>query len=167
MPRISAGLIMYRKQQGQVEVLLVHPGGPFWAKKDLGAWSIPKGEVNHGENELATAQREFEEEIGFQPQGPFLPVGEVKLKGGKVVRAWAFEGSLDPTRIRSNTFRLEWPPRSGHFQDFPEIDRAGFFSIKEAKEKIIPAQVPLLEALRRQIAGSPDAQKNSSSSCTC
>ncbi|HLI35248.1 MAG TPA: NUDIX domain-containing protein [Terriglobia bacterium] len=156
MPKISAGLIMYRKQKGRVEVLLVHPGGPFWARKDAGAWSIPKGEVNSGENELATAQREFEEEIGLPPKGPFLPVGEVQLKSGKVVRAWAFEGSLDPSTIRSNTFRMEWPPRSGRLQDFPEIDLAGFFSIEEAKEKINPAQIALLETLMEKISCSPD-----------
>lgn len=138
-------------------MLLVHPGGPFWARKDAGAWSIPKGEVNSGEDELGAAQREFEEEIGLPPKGPFLPVGEVQLKSGKVVRAWAFEGNLDPTAIRSNIFRMEWPPHSGRLQNFPEIDRAGFFSIEEAKEKINPAQIPLLQTLVRQVSCPPDA----------
>lgn len=144
---------MYRVRGGGVEALLVHPGGPFWKKKDAGAWTLPKGEFEPAEDALETARREFAEETGFQPQGEFLPLGEVMQKGGKIVRAWAFEGDCDPAALRSNTFSLEWPQRSGKRQEFPEIDRAVFFSLEEAKKKINPAQVPLLDALER-IAGS-------------
>ncbi len=140
---------MYRHREGQVEVLLVHPGGPFWAKKDAGAWSIPKGEVDPAEDELATARREFEEELGFLPQGEFIPLETVKLKSGKIVRAWAFEGDCDPRAIKSNTFTMEWPPRSGKKQEFPEIDRAAFFTLEEARKKINPGQVEFLNDLQR------------------
>ena len=140
-----------------MEALLVHPGGPFWKKKDAGAWTLPKGEVEPAEDALETARREFAEETGIQPQGEFLSLSEVVQKGGKIVRAWAFEGDCDPAAIRSNTFSLEWPPRSGRKQEFPEIDRAGFFPLEEARKKINPAQVPLLDALER-IAGSKRKQ---------
>lgn len=126
----------------------MHPGGPFWAKKDAGAWSIPKGEVAPGEDELSTAKREFEEELGFPPQGELIPLGSVTLKSGKVVRAWAFEGDCDPKAIKSNTFTVEWPPRSGRRQEFPEVDRAGFFSLEEARKKINPGLAELLDRLR-------------------
>lgn len=145
MPRLSAGLLMYRKKGSELQVLLVHPGGPFFAKKDDGAWSIPKGEVAEGEELLATACREFEEETGIKPTGPFRELAPVKLKSGKVVHAWAFEGDCDPAAIRSNTFMIEWPPRSGRQQEFPEIDRAAFFALDEAVRKVNPAQRPLLE----------------------
>lgn len=138
---------MYRVREGCVEVLLVHPGGPFFRKKDAGAWSLPKGEVESGEDALEAARREFAEETGFQPQGEFVPLGEVKQKSGKVVRAWAFRGDCDPSSLKSNTFMLEWPPRSGKKQEFPEIDRADFFSLDEARKKINPAQVSLIDAL--------------------
>jgi predicted NUDIX family NTP pyrophosphohydrolase len=154
MPKVSAGLLMYRERGGQLEVLLVHPGGPFWAKKDLGAWSLPKGEVGPGEDALATAQREFEEETGIQPRGAFIGLGSVTQKSGKTVQAWAFQGDSDPAAARSNTFMLEWPPRSGKIQEFPEIDRAGFFAIEQAKKKINPAQVTLLERLERSVSRS-------------
>jgi predicted NUDIX family NTP pyrophosphohydrolase len=149
VPRTSAGLLLFRRRGGGVEVLLVHPGGPFWAKKDHGAWTIPKGEPAEGEDELATARREFQEETGIAPKGPFLPLGRVTQKGGKVVHAWAFESDCDPDAIRSNTFRVEWPPRSGQWRTFPEVDRAAFFDLAEARRRINSAQVALLEALER------------------
>jgi|SRR6516225_3055813 predicted NUDIX family NTP pyrophosphohydrolase len=146
--KVSAGLVMYRvNREGRLEVLLVHPGGPFWAKKDFGSWTVPKGETAPGEDLLAAARREFEEELGFVPQGRLLPLGVVSQKGGKKVHAWAFEGDCNPTALKSNTFRLEWPPHSGHMQEFPEVDRAEFFVMDEAKKKINPAQVELLVAL--------------------
>jgi len=149
MAKVSAGLLMYRLRGGRVEVLLVHPGGPIWAKKDAGAWSIPKGEVSPGDDEFSTAQREFEEETGIPPQGDFVPLGTITLKSGKAVRAWAFEGDCDPASIKSNTFVMEWPPRSGKKQEYPEVDRAEFFAIEEAKRRINPAQVALLAALEQ------------------
>src|SRR5262245_21038836 len=121
MPRISAGLLMYRYRDGGLEVLLVHPGGPFFKKKDSGAWSIPKGEVEGGDDPLATARREFQEETGTTPSGPFTSLTSVKQKGGKVVHAWAFSGDLDVSAIVSNTFTMEWPPRSGRTAEFPEV----------------------------------------------
>lgn len=138
---------MYRKRSGQLEVLLVHLGGPFWKKKDAGAWFIPKGEVNPGEDPLAAAKREFEEETGLMPAGTFLPLGQVKHKSGKTVLAWAFEGDCEPSSLRSNTFEMEWPPRSGRTQTFPEIDRAAFFSIDAARQKMHPTEFPLLTRL--------------------
>lgn len=149
MAKISAGILMYRKRDGQLQVFLVHPGGPLWVKKDLGAWSIPKGEIDPGEDPLSAAQREFEEETGVKISGRFIPLSSVKLKNGKIVQAWAVEGDCDPAVIRSNTFSMEWPLRSGRKQEFPEIDRAAWFSIREAKEKINEGQIPLLEELER------------------
>ncbi len=151
MPKESAGLLMFRVHQGALEFLLVHPGGPFFKNKDAGAWSIPKGELAPGEDPLGAAQREFQEELGISPQGTFIPLGSIKQKGGKVVHAWAVEGDCNPGEIHSNTFSLEWPPRSGQQQEFPEIDRAAFFSLAEATEKLNPAQVPFLEALRDKL----------------
>ena len=148
MAKKSAGLVMYRIRGGALEVLLVHLGGPFWAKKDAGAWFIPKGEIEPGEDELAAAQREFEEETGFKPAGPFIALGSVRQKGGKVVTAWAFEGNCDPAALKSNTFKMEWPPRSGKQREFPEVDRAAFFTIEAAREKIHPAEFELLGRLR-------------------
>jgi predicted NUDIX family NTP pyrophosphohydrolase len=153
MPRVSAGLLMFRRKGDAPQVLLAHPGGPLWAKKDLGAWTIPKGEGAPDEDLLATARREFEEETGFRPQGPFHPLGRVKQKSGKVVHAWAFEGDVGPAALRSNTFSMEWPPRSGQRHDFPEVDRAEFFDIAEARRRINPAQAELLDALERLLAG--------------
>jgi predicted NUDIX family NTP pyrophosphohydrolase len=155
MAKASAGLVMYRVRGAHLEVLLVHPGGPLWAKKDLGAWSIPKGEVSLGDDELSTAKREFEEETGLHPQGEFLPLGKITQKSGKTVRAWAFAGDCDPAALRSNTFSMEWPPHSGKKQEFPEIDRAAFFSLAEAKERINPAQIGLLEELARHLSIRP------------
>ena len=151
MPKESAGLLMYRTGNGQLEVLLVHPGGPFWKNKDAGAWTIPKGEIEPGEEPLAAAQREFEEELGFKPRGPWLRLTRIKQKSGKVVYAWAFEGDCDPAAVRSNTFQIEWPPRSGRLQEFPEIDRASFFTLDAAREKLNPAQVLWLDQLRDQL----------------
>jgi predicted NUDIX family NTP pyrophosphohydrolase len=149
MPKLSAGLLMYRMRDGRAEVLLVHPGGPFWAKKDQGAWSIPKGEVEPGEDPFSTAKREFEEELGFEAQGEFTKLEMVKQKGGKTVQAWVFEGNCDPASIHSNTFVMEWPPRSGKAREFPEIDRAEFFGIEEAKRRINAAQTELLSELEQ------------------
>jgi predicted NUDIX family NTP pyrophosphohydrolase len=147
-PRVSAGLLLYRAAPAGLQVLLVHPGGPFFRNKDEGAWSIPKGEVAPGEdNFLATARREFKEELGIRPVGHFLPLTPVKQKGGKTVHAWAFEGDCDVTRVKSNTFSMEWPPRSGRRVEFPEIDRAEFFDVDTARRKINPAQAALVEEL--------------------
>lgn len=147
MSKVSVGILMYRFRNGRPEVLLVHPGGPFWARKDLGAWSIPKGEVAPGEDPLSTAKREFEEEIGLPPQGRFTSLGSIKQKGGKIVQAWALEGDCDTSSIHSNAVTMEWPPRSGKKQEFPEIDRAEFFEIEEAKRRINVAQIELLSRL--------------------
>lgn len=154
MPRVSAGLLMYRVRGGRLEAMLVHPGGPFWMKKDAGAWSLPKGEIAPGEDALEAARREFEEETGLHPGGEFLALGEVVQKGGKIIRAWAFEGDCDPASLKSNTFAMEWPPRSGKRQEFPEIDRAKFFTLEEARKKINSAQVALIDVLER-VTGSP------------
>jgi predicted NUDIX family NTP pyrophosphohydrolase len=147
MQRISAGLLMYRKRQEGPEVLLVHPGGPFWKNKDAGAWSIPKGEVAEGEDLLAAAKREFKEELGLDPTGPFVPLAPVKQKAGKIVHAWAFEGDCDPTTCRGNTIKVPWPPGSGKWITIPEVDRAEFFAPHEAKRRINLAQVGFLEQL--------------------
>jgi predicted NUDIX family NTP pyrophosphohydrolase len=152
MAKVSAGLLMYRFQNGKLETLLVHLGGPFWAKKELGAWFIPKGEVEPGEDVLAAARREFEEETGLKPVGELTPLGSVKHKSGKTVFAWAFEGDCDPTSLRSNTFLLEWPPRSGKQREFPEIDRAGFFAMEEAREKMHAAEFNFVETLEAILA---------------
>ena len=152
MPRTSAGLLMFRRGAGGLQVLLVHPGGPFWAKKDVGAWTIPKGELAEGEDELAAARREFEEETGIRPAGPFRPLGRVRQKGGKVVHAWAFEGDCDPAAIHSNTCRVQWPPGSGQWQDVPEVDRAEWLSPDEARRLINPAQAELVDVLEKALA---------------
>ena len=141
---------MYRRRNGQLEFLLVHPGGPFWAKKDAGAWTIPKGELRPDEEPLDAAKREFEEELGIAPDGEFIQLTPIKQKSGKVVHAWAFEGDCDPSTIKSNTFSLEWPPKSGRMAEFPEVDRVQFFPFELAKEKINPAQVALLEEVQRR-----------------
>ena len=146
MPKTSAGLLMIRHKAGTAEVLLVHPGGPFWKNKDDGAWSIPKGEVDDGEDPLAAARREFAEELGTAAgDGPFTPLPAVKQKGGKTVLAWSFTGDLDATAIASNTFEMEWPPRSGKRAMFPEVDRAGWFDLPTARVKLNAAQAALLD----------------------
>ena len=134
-----------------MEVFLVHPGGPFWAKKDLGSWSLPKGEYDESEEPLEAAKREFEEETGVAARGNFLELGEVKQAGGKVVSAWAFEGDCEPGKLTSNLCRVEWPPRSGRFIEFPEVDRGEWFSVDEAKERILKGQQPFLDRLLREL----------------
>jgi len=143
----SAGLLLFRTAERGLEVLLVHPGGPFWARKDAGAWSIPKGEIDEGEEPLPAAIREAREELGVDVDGDFLPLMPVRQTGGKLVRAWAVRADLDPAGVRSNTFDLEWPPRSGRRRSFPEIDRAAWFQLDEARHKILAGQVPLLDEL--------------------
>lgn len=150
MSKKSAGLLIYRLREGGLEVFLVHPGGPFWAKKELGAWSIPKGEHEADEDPLDAACREFTEETGFTAKGPFLPLTPQKQKSGKVIRAFACEGEVSPENLDSNSFILEWPPRSGKFQEFPEVDRAAWFPLTEAKGKIHPGQ----EGFLKELAGS-------------
>jgi len=153
MPKRSAGILMFRRRGGEIEVFLMHPGGPFWAKKDAGAWSIPKGEYAPGEDALAVAKREFEEETGARPAGKFLPLGEVVQAGGKIVTAWALEGDFDPATLTSNRFELEWPPKSGRKVSFPEVDRAQWFCPAEARQKILPAQCEFITRLRDVIGG--------------
>jgi len=151
MPKNSAGLLIYRFRDGELEVFLVHPGGPFWAKKDLGAWSIPKGEFEPGEDPLQTARREFQEETGCVVEGPFRRLTPIKQGGGKVVHAWASEGDCNEAAIMSNTFSIEWPPHSGKSQEFPEVDRASWMGIETAKQKILKGQVPLIDQLRTSL----------------
>jgi predicted NUDIX family NTP pyrophosphohydrolase len=153
-PNVAAGLLMCRIEDDELQFFLVHPGGPFFKNKDEGVWSIPKG-IPESENEpfLSVAVREFEEETGIKPQGTFMPIGHVKQKGGKVVHAWAFRGSWDSaSSIKSNTFSLEWPPRSGKFQEFPEMDKAEWLNYNEACKKINPAQVPFLDRAKEIIS---------------
>ena len=151
MPERSAGLLMYRRRGGRLEVFLVHPGGPLWAKKDEGAWSVPKGLYEEGEDPLEAARREFTEETGFPVTGELLPLGTVKMKSGKTVAAWAFEGDADPAALESNTFEMEWPPRSGRIQKFPEVDRGAWFPLEEARVKIVKGQRPLLDRLEEAL----------------
>jgi predicted NUDIX family NTP pyrophosphohydrolase len=154
MTRTSAGILMYRNHEGALQVLLVHPGGPFFKNKDEGAWSIPKGEVLPDEGLLETAKREFQEELGAMPAGRFIALTPVKQKGGKIVHAWAMEGDCDTSKIVSNTVTIEWPPKSGRQIEFPEVDRAEFFDIAVANNKINPAQVAFLEQLQAIIDGA-------------
>ncbi len=160
MPKRSAGLLLYRISQpaGAVEVLLVHPGGPFWARKDLGAWSIPKGEYQDGDDPLQAALREFEEEIGQRPPAPagqLLALGTVRQRAGKLLTAWAAAGDLDldAISVQSNTFTIEWPPRSGQVQEFPEVDRAAWFDLRTARTKLLSAQAELLDRLLAALGG--------------
>ena len=155
----SAGILLYRRHAGAIEFLLVHPGGPFWRNKDLGAWSIPKGEYAHGEESLTVARREFEEETGASLSGNFLPLGEITQRGGKIVTAFALEADLDPRALRSNVFEIEWPPRSGRRQVFPEVDRAEWFHLEEAQQKILPAQRPFVTRLLAALEPRSIAQK--------
>jgi predicted NUDIX family NTP pyrophosphohydrolase len=147
MPRISAGLLMYRIQDGELQVLLAHPGGPYFKNKDELAWTIPKGEIEPGEDLLEAAKREFKEETGVTPTGPFTALTPIKQKGGKIVHAWAFKGDCDPSAIVSNTFSMEWPPKSGRQMEFPEMDRADFFDVPAALRKIKAGQEALIEEL--------------------
>jgi predicted NUDIX family NTP pyrophosphohydrolase len=148
MRKASAGLLLYRRAAGGgLEVMLVHPGGPYWARKDEGAWSIPKGEIEPGEEALAAAQREFGEETGASVSGEFVPLPPVRLRSGKVIHAWAVQADFDPVGLRSNLFSMEWPPKSGEQREFPEADRAAWFGIDAARVKIHPGQAPLLDSL--------------------
>lgn len=151
MPKRSAGLLMYRRRNSEIEVFVVHPGGPFWSKKDLGAWSIPKGEYLDGEEPLEVAKREFEEETGFTPKGNYIGLGDSKQPGGKIVTAWAFEGDCDPAKLKSNTFLREWPPRSGRQIEAPEVDRGGWYSIEDASRRMLPGQRVFLDRLLETI----------------
>ena len=157
MPRISAGLLMYRIKEGNLQVLLAHPGGPFFKKKDEGAWTIPKGEIEPGEDLLEAAKREFQEEIGVTPVGSFVALAPITQKGGKIVYAWAFAGDCDPTLAVSNTCMMEWPPKSGRQIEFPEIDRAEFFDVATAKRKIKARQDALIEELQRLLKSSGES----------
>ena len=159
MSKRSAGLVMYRVRGERLEVLLVHPGGPFWAKKDQGAWFIPKGEVGAAVDELSAARREFLEETGVQPTGPYLALGQVKHKSGKKVTAWAFQGACDPSKLKSNTFTMEWPPHSGKKQEFPEIDRGEFFTIEAARDKILREEFEFLVRLEELCSKGQSEQK--------
>jgi predicted NUDIX family NTP pyrophosphohydrolase len=147
MPKRSAGVLLFRRKGPQIEVLLAHPGGPFWKNKDDGAWSIPKGEYGEDEDPLTAAKREFAEETGLKLSGDFIPLGEIRQPGGKVVRAWAVEGDFDPAKLHSNTFTMPWPPGSENLQEFPEVDRVEWFSLDAARRKILKGQAELLERL--------------------
>lgn len=151
MTRRSAGLLMFRRAKNDVEVFLVHPGGPFWAGKDAGAWTIPKGEYVEGEEALDAARREFHEETGFDAQGEFLDLGMVRQASGKLVNAWAFEGDCDPTKLTSNTCMVEWPPRSGREIEIPEVDRGAWFTLSAAKRAILKSQSPFLDVLAKAL----------------
>jgi predicted NUDIX family NTP pyrophosphohydrolase len=155
MPKLSAGLLLYRSVQGRLEVLLVHPGGPYWAKRDAGAWSLPKGEYSAEEDPLEVAMREFREELGVDPPRDHPPasLGELRQSSGKRVRAWATEGDLDVGTTRSNTFTMEWPPRSGTTREFPEVDRAGWFGLEAARRKLVPGQVGFIDRLSGLLQG--------------
>jgi len=149
MKKQSAGFLLYRKTAKDIEVLIVHPGGPYWAKKDKNAWSIPKGEFTDDEDPVVAAKREFQEELGFapNPKGELLELGSAKQSSGKVVYAWAAEGDIDTKQVKSNFFEMEWPPKSGQMQQFPECDKAGWFTLAKAQEKLVKGQLPLLEKL--------------------
>ena len=147
MPKCSAGILMFRTCDATLQVFLVHPGGPFWRNKDAGAWSIPKGEYTEGEHPLDAAKREFREETGFDARGEFIPLGQIKQSGGKLVTAFAVEGDCSPVKIRSNTFSIEWPPKSGRQEEFPEIDRADWFSLEKARTRIVKGQASFLDRL--------------------
>jgi len=146
--KISAGLLLFRRVSAGLELFLAHPGGPFWSHKDAGAWTIPKGLIEAGEDPLSAARREFEEETGVRPEGPFLPLGSIRQKAGKEVQAWAWEGDADPDRVTSNMVRTEWPRGSGRWLTFPEVDRCGWFGPETAREKINPAQAELIGRLQ-------------------
>ena len=151
MPQRSAGILLYRRRRGAIEVLLVHPGGPFWAKKDDGAWSIPKGVYEPGEDPLAAARREFAEETGAQLEGEAIALGSFRQSAAKIVDVWAVEGEFDPAGLESNTFTMEWPPRSGNMREVPEVDRAEWFTPEAASRKLLKGQRPMLEALLRHL----------------
>jgi predicted NUDIX family NTP pyrophosphohydrolase len=147
MAKLSAGLLMFRKCDSEMQVFLVHPGGPLWKKKDLGAWSIPKGEYEKGEDPLDAAKREFEEETGIKPEGEFVALDQIRQPSGKIIAAWAFEGDCSPKELRSNSFSMEWPPKSGRKQEFPEVDRADWFTLDDARKHIVKGQIGFLNQL--------------------
>lgn len=151
MAKRSAGILLYRRRHSRLEVFLVHPGGPFFAKKDHGAWTVPKGEYEQDEEPLAAAKREFQEETGFPLDGEFIELGTVRQNSGKLVSAWAVEGDCDPEKLVSNFCTIEWPPRSGKQMEIPEVDRGAWFSIDEARERMMPAQTPFLDALLKHL----------------
>ncbi|MBV8964419.1 MAG: NUDIX domain-containing protein [Hyphomicrobiales bacterium] len=155
MPSLSSGILMYRQEQEEVLVLLVHPGGPFWKRKDAGAWSIPKGEMDRHEDAATAARREFAEELGEVPAGALRSLGSLRQRGGKQVEAFALEGDFNVEDVRSNTFAMEWPPRSGRSETFPEIDRAEWFSLKCARDKILASQIPFLDRLEELLSKAP------------
>jgi len=152
-PNVSAGLLLFRRGERGLEVFLAHPGGPFWAGRDEGAWTVPKGLVEEGEDPLAAARREFREETGIEPEGPFLPLGSIRQKAGKTVHAWAWEGDADPERVRSETMRTEWPRGSGRWLTFPEVDRCAWFDSETARARINPAQAELVSRLEALLEG--------------
>jgi predicted NUDIX family NTP pyrophosphohydrolase len=151
MPKQSSGILPFRRKAGKLEVFLIHPGGPFWAKKGTGAWSIPKGEINAGEDTLAAAKREFNEETGHTVRGILIQLDPIKQRGGKIVHAWAVETDIDHTNIKSNSFEMIWPPKSGRMVTFPEVDKANWFEINKAREMILPGQLDLLDQLERKL----------------
>jgi len=153
---VSAGLLLFRRGGGRVEVLLAHPGGPFWAHKDIGAWTIPKGLAETGENLLSAARRECAEETGLRPEGPFLELGSIRQKAGKVVHAWACESDADPAQLTSNMTVIEWPPGSGKTIEFPEVDRCAWFDLTQARRKLNPAQVAFIDRLETALANAPE-----------
>ena len=155
MTRTSAGILMYRRDRDELRVLLAHPGGPFWRRRDDGAWSIPKGEPGAHESAETTARREFREELGVEPRGSLHPLGRIRQRGGKYVEAFALEGSFDPDTLRSNTFDLEWPPRSGRVETFAEVDRVAWMTLAEARVKLLASQVPLLDRLAQLLGECP------------
>ena len=155
MAKRTAGILLFREAPGGLEVLLVHPGGPFWTKKDEGAWTIPKGLVDEGEEPFDAAKREFREETGGSPDGEAIALEPLRQPSGKVIHAWALRGEFDPATLTSNTFLMEWPPNSGQQREFPEVDRAGWFSMEEAGRKILKGQAPLLRDLHRKLNGLP------------
>jgi predicted NUDIX family NTP pyrophosphohydrolase len=159
MAKRSAGVLIYRRSAMGIEVFLVHPGGPYWAKKDVGAWSVPKGECEPGEDGLAAARRELAEETGLAPAGDFLPLGSFRQSSAKTVEVWAVEGDADPARLQPNSFTMEWPPRSGQIKAFPEVDRAGWFTLAEAARMIVKGQVPILTALSALTAPAPGRRR--------
>jgi predicted NUDIX family NTP pyrophosphohydrolase len=156
MAKTSAGMLLFRETSGSLEVLLVHPGGPFWAAKDAGAWSIPKGEIAEGEDPLEAAKRELEEEVGAVVLGELIALDPVRQAGGKIVHAWAARAEVDASRLKSNTFTIEWPPRSGRMRAFPEVDRAEWFAVEDARRKILRGQAPLITQLCEKL-GRPGA----------
>ncbi len=158
-PNVSAGLLLFRRPKGAFEVFLAHPGGPFWERRDAGAWTIPKGIVNAGEELLAAACREFEEETGILPQGPYLALGSIRQKAGKTVHAWAWEGDADPAAVTSNTMQSEWPRGSGRWLTYPEVDRCAWFDPQTAREKINSAQAELIDRLEALLAQDPPHSK--------